>query len=62
MALTRRDMCILLPALMATATSHAAERNAGKSETLKSAIYNLQDLKVEKRKGRDYISVFEGTS
>jgi len=62
MAITRRDMCILLPALMATATSHAAKSDAGKNETLKSAIYNLKDLKVEKSKDRDYIPVFEGTT
>ena len=62
MALTRRDMCILLPALMATATSHGAEGDTGKGEALKSAIYNLKDLKVEKSKGREYIPVFEGTS
>lgn len=62
MALTRRDMCILLPALMAAATSHAAEGDAGKNEMLKSAIYNLKDLKVEKSKGREYIPVFEGTT
>jgi mannose-6-phosphate isomerase-like protein (cupin superfamily) len=55
-------MCILLPALMATSTSHAAEGDAGKNGTLKSAIYNLKDLKVEKSKNRDYIPVFEGTT
>ncbi len=47
---------------MATATSHAAEGNAGTNETLKSAIYNLKDLNVEKSKDREYIAVFEGTS
>ena len=62
MALTRRDICILLPALMATTTSFAAEGDAGKNETLKSAIYNLKDLKVEKSKDRDYIPVFEGST
>jgi len=55
-------MCILLPALIATATSHGAEGDTGKGEALKSAIYNLKDLKVEKSKGREYIPVFEGTS
>jgi mannose-6-phosphate isomerase-like protein (cupin superfamily) len=62
MALTRRDICILLPALMATATGHAAEDSAGDKGALKSAIYNLADLKVEKSKDRDYIPVFEGTT
>ncbi len=62
MALTRREMCILLPALMATATSLAAEGDPDKNEMLKSAIYNLKDLKVEKSKGREYIPVFEGTT
>ncbi|MGC2250941.1 MAG: cupin domain-containing protein [Acidobacteriaceae bacterium] len=62
MALTRRDMCFLLPALMATATTHAAEKEADNNETLKSAIYNLNTLKVEKSKGREYIPVFEGTT
>jgi (S)-ureidoglycine aminohydrolase len=55
-------MCILLPALMATATTLEAEGDAGKNETLKSAIYDLKDLKAEKSKDRDYIPVFEGTT
>jgi mannose-6-phosphate isomerase-like protein (cupin superfamily) len=55
-------MCILLPALMATASSLAAEGDAGKNEMLKPAIYNLKDLKVEKSKGREYIPVFEGNT
>jgi XRE family transcriptional regulator, regulator of sulfur utilization len=62
MALTRRDICILLPALMATATGHAAEDTTGNNGALKSAVYNLADLKVEKSKDRDYIPVFEGTT
>jgi len=62
MTLTRRDMCILLPALMATATTYAAEGDAGKNETLKSAIYNLKDLKPEISEGHEYIPVFEGTT
>lgn len=62
MTLTRRDMCILLPALMATATSHAAEGDVGKNEMLKSAIYNLKDLKPQISEGHEYIPVFEGTT
>ncbi|MGC1869996.1 MAG: cupin domain-containing protein [Acidobacteriaceae bacterium] len=62
MALTRRDMCILLPALMATATSHAAEGPSSTDQHLPSAIYNLKDLKVEKSEGREYIPVFEGNA
>ncbi|MHB1957993.1 MAG: cupin domain-containing protein [Acidobacteriaceae bacterium] len=62
MALTRRDICILLPALMATATGHAAEEGASNDQALPSAIYDFKDLKVEKSKGRDYIPVFEGTT
>ena len=62
MALTRRDMCILLPALMATAASHAAKGEADRNEPLKSEIYNLDNLKVEKSQGREYIPVFEGTT
>lgn len=62
MTITRRDMCILLPALMATATSHAAAGEADKNETLKSAIYNLKDLKPEISEGHQYIPVFEGTT
>jgi (S)-ureidoglycine aminohydrolase len=62
MTISRRDMCILLPALMATATSHAAAGEADKNETLKSAIYEYKNLAVEKSKGREYIPVFEGTT
>lgn len=62
MALTRRDICILLPALMATATGHAAADDTGNNETLKSAIYNLKDLKTETSPGHAYIPVFEGTT
>ncbi len=62
MALTRRDICILLPALMATATGHAAEDSTSNDQALPSAIYDFKDLKVEKSKGRDYIPVFEGTT
>ncbi len=62
MTMTRRDICILLPALLATTTSFAAEGDADKKDVLKSAIYEYKDLKVEKSKGREYIPVFEGTA
>jgi mannose-6-phosphate isomerase-like protein (cupin superfamily) len=62
MTMTRRDMCILLPALMATATSHAAAADTGKNNVLKSAIYNLKDLKPETSEGHEYIPIFEGTT
>jgi quercetin dioxygenase-like cupin family protein len=62
MALTRRDMCILLPALMAAGTSLSAESDASNNATLKSAIYNLKDLKPETSEGHAYIPVFEGTT
>ena len=62
MTMTRRDMCILLPALLATTTSFAAEGDADKNDVLQSAIYEYKDLNVEKSKGREYIPVFEGTT
>ena len=63
MALTRRDICILLPALMATAAGDAAEVVASNDQALKSAIYHFKELKVDKtRKDHDYIPVFEGTT
>lgn len=62
MALTRRDICILLPALMATATVHAAEDSTSNNQPLRSTIYDFKDLKVEKSKNREYIPVFEGTT
>ncbi|MGC9292145.1 MAG: cupin domain-containing protein [Acidobacteriaceae bacterium] len=63
MGLTRRDVCILLPALMAAATGHAAEGREGGDQTLRSAIYDYKDLEVEKKgKDREYVPVFEGTT
>lgn len=62
MALTRRDVCILLPALMGTVAAHAAEDVARNDQTLKSAIYHFKDLKTEKSPNHEYIPVFEGTS
>jgi quercetin dioxygenase-like cupin family protein len=62
MALTRRDICILLPALMATSAGNAAELSSSTNEPLPSAIYEYKDLKVENSKGREYVPVFEGTT
>jgi hypothetical protein len=46
MALTRSDVCILLPAWIASATGHAAADQASGDQTLKSAICVLKDLLV----------------
>lgn len=62
MTLTRRDICILLPALMATATGNAAADETYDDQLLKSGIYQLKDLKVDHGKGHDYIPVFAGTT
>ena len=61
MALTRRELCILLPALIAAASpvEAAANQNSG-HPTLPSAIYDLKHLPVEGDKDHEYIPVFQG--
>lgn len=64
MALTRREICVLLPALMATAT--ASGQPTGNHDTsdhsLPSAIYDLKHLQVEGNKNHKYIPVFAGNT
>ncbi len=60
MSLTRRELCVLLPALMAAAPGYSAEDRTGTDQVLKSAIYDFNKLKVYKSSGDNYIPVFEG--
>lgn len=63
MSLTRRELCILLPALMAAASPvEAAANKDGGSPGLPSAIYDLQNLPVEGDKDHEYIPVFRGNT
>jgi quercetin dioxygenase-like cupin family protein len=64
MALTRREICILLPALMATATTpgQASEKHDTNIQALPSAIYDLKHLPVEGDKQHSYIPVFQGNT
>lgn len=60
--LTRREICVLLPALMATAAAplEAAENHDNDGQALPSAIYDLKNLPVEGDKNHQYIPVFQG--
>ncbi len=64
MALTRREICILLPALMTTATvqGKAAENHDSNNPTLPSAIYDLKDLPAQGNEHHKYVPVFEGNT
>jgi mannose-6-phosphate isomerase-like protein (cupin superfamily) len=62
MAITRRELCVLMPALMATATSFSAEKPENNNATLPSAIYDLENLQVEGDKDHRYIPVFQGNT
>lgn len=64
MALTRREICVLLPALMATAAvaAQTTDNQNTKSESLPSAIYDLKHLSIEGDKNHEYVRVFEGNT
>jgi mannose-6-phosphate isomerase-like protein (cupin superfamily) len=64
MSITRREMCILLPALMAAAGSsaEASTEHASKGQALPSAIYDLKDLPEDGNKGHRFIPVFQGNT
>ncbi|HWF65996.1 MAG TPA: cupin domain-containing protein [Acidobacteriaceae bacterium] len=64
MALTRRELCILMPAFMAAATGPgtAAENHDTSDHALPSAIYNLKDLPVQGDKQHEFIPVFKGNT
>jgi mannose-6-phosphate isomerase-like protein (cupin superfamily) len=62
MAITRRELCVLMPALMATATSFSAEKPENNNAALPSAIYDLKNLQVEGDKDHRYIPVFQGNT
>ena len=62
MALTRRKICVLLPALMATATTYSAETEKENIQALPSAVYDLKHLPVEGDKNHQYIPVFQGNT
>lgn len=63
MALTRREICALLPTLMATAAipgETAAETQPAGNKTLPSAIYNGANLPVRGDKNQEFIRMFAG--
>ncbi len=62
MSLTRREICVLLPALMATATGYSAENHKENNQVLESAIYDFKNLPVHKSSGDNYIPVLEGNT
>lgn len=62
MRLSRRDICVLLPALMASTSGYSAGKAQDKDRVLKSAIYNFEDMRVEKSGSQDYLPVFAGST
>jgi mannose-6-phosphate isomerase-like protein (cupin superfamily) len=62
MVLTRRDICVLLPALMATVPGHSTQTHESSNQALESTIYDFKGLSVQKSEGHDYIPVFEGNT
>lgn len=62
MALTRREICALLPALMAMAAipGEAAEMHPDGGKTLPSAIYNYKDLTANGDKDQKFLRIFAG--
>jgi mannose-6-phosphate isomerase-like protein (cupin superfamily) len=60
MALTRRELCVLLPALMATTTVYSSDKSENNSEILPSAIYDFKKLSAKGDKNHVYTPFFEG--
>lgn len=62
MAPTRREICALLPALLAMAAvpGEAAEAHPVSSKMLTSSIYNYKDLTAEGDKEHEYLRIFAG--
>jgi len=60
MALTRREACMMIPALMAATASYGADEKPHSTEVLKSAIYNFKDLHVIKSADHNTYPMFEG--
>lgn len=60
MALTRREVCVLLPALAVTATTPHAQGEEKTLKQLPSAVYNFDDLKAVHKDKHDYFHVFDG--
>lgn len=62
MPLTRREMCVLLPTLLATvaATGQTADSPENSKQALPSEIYDLQKLPVYKKPRHNYMPVFQG--
>lgn len=62
MALTRREICTLLPALMAMAAvpGEAAETHPAIGKTLSSSIYNYKDLVAGGDKDQKFLRIFAG--
>ena len=60
MALTRRELCMLMPALMSTASGYSANKAGSSNELLQSAIYDRSTLPENGDKSRVFIPVFEG--
>ncbi len=62
MSLTRRELCVLLPALLAATTVHSADKTENKNVLLQSGFYDYKNLPVYKDAGDSYIPVFEGNT
>lgn len=66
MPLTRREMCVLLPTMLAatrgatTIRGATAEKPETADSVLQSAIYDLKNLPVDENTGVKYAPVFEG--
>ncbi|MGC1782534.1 MAG: hypothetical protein WA708_08460, partial [Acidobacteriaceae bacterium] len=60
MALTRRDLCVLLPALMAASTASAENKESSGNQPLPSAIYDFKKLHADNNHGESYVPIFEG--
>jgi quercetin dioxygenase-like cupin family protein len=60
MALTRRDLCVLLPALLAASTTGAESKENRSRQLLPSTIYDFAKLHADNNNGESYVAIFEG--
>jgi mannose-6-phosphate isomerase-like protein (cupin superfamily) len=64
MSITRREICILLPALMAVAggSVEASKGHDSNGHALPSAIYDLKNLPADGDEAHSFIPVFKGNT
>ncbi len=64
MAFTRRELCVLLPALLATASAPgtAAEKHDSDDGALPSAVYDFKQLSGNGDKTRTFVPMFQGNT